>query len=29
VIATIKLLWDLGQMILGLRTNRTGHVAMI
>jgi hypothetical protein len=29
VIATIKLLWDIGQMIVGSRTNRSGHVALI
>ena len=29
VIASIKLLWDIGQMIVGLRTIRAGHVALI
>jgi hypothetical protein len=29
VIASIKLLWDIGQMILESRTNRAGHVALI
>ncbi len=29
VIATLKLLWDIGQMIVGLRTTRARHVAMI
>jgi hypothetical protein len=29
VIATIKLLWDIGQMIVGLRANRAGHGALI
>jgi hypothetical protein len=29
VIASVKLLWDIGQMIMGLRANRAGHVALI
>jgi hypothetical protein len=29
VIASVKLLWDIGQMVLGLRANRAGHVALI
>ena len=29
VIASIKLLWDIGQIIVGLRTTRAGHVALI
>jgi hypothetical protein len=29
VIAGAKLLWDIGQMIIGLRTNHAGHVALI
>jgi len=29
LLASIKLLWDIGQMILETRTNRAGHVALI
>jgi hypothetical protein len=29
VIASVKLAWDIGQMIMGLRANRAGHVALI